>query len=218
VTAPVGRAAGTGRILYLHGFASSPEGRKVEALRRMLGPEGVEISAPDLNVPDFARLDFDAMVARARSEGTAAPPDAIAGSSLGALVALALAPAFPRTPLVLVAPALGFGRRWIEKLPAGDPISFFHYAENRERSIHRRFFERMATLGVDRHPPGARVAVVMGTRDESVPFEGVEETWRRWTASGGLASGSRFVAIDGGDHGLTAHVPEIAAEIRRALS
>ncbi|HET7452985.1 MAG TPA: YqiA/YcfP family alpha/beta fold hydrolase [Thermoanaerobaculia bacterium] len=218
MTSAAGRPAGTGRILYLHGFASSPVGRKVETLRQLLGPEGIEICAPDLNVPDFAHLDFDAMVSRARTEAEAATPDAIAGSSLGALVALAVAPAVPRAPLVLVAPALGFGRRWIEKLPAGDPVSFFHYGENRERPIHRRFFERMAALAVDRRPPAARVTLVMGTRDESVPLEGVEETWRRWTASGALARESRFVAIEGGDHGLTAHVPEIAAEIRRALS
>ena len=214
------RSAGeppAGPVLYLHGFASSPQGRKVEALRLQLGPEGVEIAAPDLNAPSFARLDFDAMVARARAAASAAPPRLVAGSSLGALVALALAPDFPATPLVLVAPALGFGRRWIEKLPPGDPLLFFHHGEGRPLPVHRAFFEKMARLDVDRRPPAAPVTVVMGTADESVPFAGVEEVWRRWTAGGGLAPGSRFVAIEGGDHGLTAHVPGIAREIRRAL-
>ncbi len=208
---PVRRA----RVLYLHGFASSSRGRKVEALRRVFAPEGVEIDAPDLNVPDFARLDFDAMVGRARATNPE-PPDAIAGSSLGALVALAVARDFPAAPLVLIAPALGFGRRWIERLPAGDPLVFFHHGENREMPIHRRFFERMAALDVDRNPPTAAVTVVMGREDESVPFSGVEAAWQRWKETGRLSAGSRFVAIAGGDHGLTAFVPEIAAEIRRA--
>ena len=55
-------------ILYLHGFASSPEGRKVSILRETLGPEGYRVVAPDLNRPSFEKLDFDAMVAEAVRE------------------------------------------------------------------------------------------------------------------------------------------------------
>ncbi|HWC65162.1 MAG TPA: YqiA/YcfP family alpha/beta fold hydrolase [Thermoanaerobaculia bacterium] len=210
-------ASGGRRVLYLHGFASSPRGRKVAALRETLSPEGIEIVAPDLNVPDFARLDFDAMASRARAAAGTGAPDAIAGSSLGALVALAIAADFPRSPLVLIAPALGFGRRWIERLPPGDPLLFFHHGEEREMPIHRVFFERMAGLDVDASPPPAPVTVVMGRRDESVPFDVVESVWRRWRESGRLAPGSRFVAIEEGDHGLTGFVPEIAREIRAAI-
>jgi len=206
------------RVLYLHGFASSPRGRKVEALRQVFSAERVEIDAPDLNVPDFPRLDFDAMLGRARETGRARPPDVIAGSSLGALVALAVAPDFPGAPLVLIAPALGFGRRWSEKLPPGDPLLRFHHGENRELPIHRRFFERMAAVDVDGDPPRAAVTIVMGAEDESVPFAGVEGVWRRWRESGRLAAGSRFVAVPGGDHGLTEFVPEIAEAIRRAIA
>ena len=101
-------------VLYLHGFASSPRGRKVEALEKIFAPEGVAIDAPDLNTPSFARLDFDAMVERARESARDRPPDAVAGSSLGALVALALSRHLPAVPLVLIAPDLGFGRRWVE--------------------------------------------------------------------------------------------------------
>ena len=60
-----------------------------------------------------------------------------------------------------------------------------------------------------------RVTVVMGENDESVPFAGVQQTWRRWKKSGRLAEGSRFVAIPGGDHGLVDHVGAIASEVRR---
>jgi pimeloyl-ACP methyl ester carboxylesterase len=75
----------------------------------------------------------------------------------------------------------------------------------------------MARLDVDGSPPPAPVTVLMGRRDESVPFAGVEAVWRRWRESGHLAPGSRFVAIDEGDHGLTQFVPEIADAIRAAL-
>jgi alpha-beta hydrolase superfamily lysophospholipase len=204
-------------VLYLHGFASSPQGRKVAALEAILAPEGVMIDAPDLNVPSFERLDFDAMVDRARESARDRPPDAVAGSSLGALVALALARHFPAVQLVLIAPALGFGRRWIEKLPPGDPVPFFHYGANREIPIHRKFFAGMAGRSVEAAPPAAPVAVVMGARDESVPIDAVRGVWERWKDSGALDPRSRFVELPGGDHGLTGFVGDIAAEIRLAL-
>lgn len=49
-------------VLYFHGFASSPGSRKVQSLRALLAPEGIELNAPDLNIPTFASLDFDAIV------------------------------------------------------------------------------------------------------------------------------------------------------------
>lgn len=205
-------------VLYLHGFASSPRGRKVAALEAVFAPDRVRIDAPDLNVPSFERLDFDAMVDRARDAARREPPQAIAGSSLGALVALALSRDLPGVPLVLVAPALGFGRRWVEKLPPGDPVRFFHFGRNRELPVHREFFTAMAAISVDLRPPASRVAVVMGGRDESVPIEAVRGVWEKWKASGELDPRSRFVELPAGDHGLTDFVADIAGEIRLALA
>lgn len=201
------------KILYLHGFASSPAGRKVSALRDLLAGRELEIVAPDLNIPSFRRLDFDAMARLAQWEAKRHDPAVIVGSSLGALAALEVSRRGARAPLVLIAPAVGFGERWIEKLAPGDPLLFFHHAEGRELPIHRRFFEQLAALEVDREPPAVPVAVVMGARDESVPFEHVRRVWRDWEASGALAPGSRFVEIPEGDHGLVDHVETIAREI-----
>jgi hypothetical protein len=201
-------------VLYLHGFASSPRGQKIGLLRKALEPHGYRIVAPDLNRPSFAALDFDSIVAEAVEAAVPARPDVVVGSSLGALVALAAARRGVTAPLVLVAPALGFGSRWIEKLAPGDPLRFFHHGEGRELPIHRRFFESMALVDVDREPPAQRVVVVMGEQDESVPFAGVEAVWKRWHASGKLAAGSRFVPISGGDHSLIRSVGSIADIIR----
>ena len=205
-------------VLYLHGFASSPAGRKISLLRKALPADQYRIVAPDLNRPSFEKLDFDAIVAAAQEAAEADPPAIVVGSSLGALAALEVSRRGVSAPSVLVAPALAFGRRWIEKLAPGDPIPFFHHGENREIPIHRRFFEQMARLSVDREPPRVPVAIVMGVDDESVPFDGVYATWRRWEASGLLAKGSRFIAIPGGDHGLVHHVDRIAEEIRASAS
>ncbi len=201
-------------ILYLHGFASSPDGRKIALLREALEPLGDRVVAPDLNQPSFHNLSFEAIVDETVRAAAAESPSAVIGSSLGALAALAASRRGVTVPLVLVAPALGFGSRWIEKLAPGDPARFFHHGQGRELEIHRRFFEDMAVLGVDREPPPQRVTVLMGERDESVPFEGVKATWDRWEGTGRLAPGSRFVAIPEGDHGLVEFVPEIAEAIR----
>ncbi len=198
------------RILYLHGFASSPHGQKIGLLRRALEPHDYRIVAPDLNRPSFASLDFDAIVDGAVRAAAEEPPAVVVGSSLGALVALAAARLGVAAPLVLIAPALGFGSRWIEKLAPGDPVPFFHHGEGRAIPIHRRFFESMARVDVDREPPPQKVVVVMGEADESVPFSGVEAVWKRWLASGNLAAGSRFVPFQAGITGSIGSVGAIA--------
>lgn len=200
-------------VLYLHGFASSPAGRKVGLLADLLAPRGLRIVAPDLNVPSFRELDFRAIVHRALDEARLHVPVVIVGSSLGAVAALEAARLGARAPLVLIAPAIGFGRRWTEKLPPGDPLLFLHHAEGKELPIHRRFFEELAARGDDTKPPSAPVVVVMGSNDESVPADHVREVWKAWESSGGLAPGSRFVEIPGGDHGLVEHVGTIARAI-----
>jgi predicted esterase YcpF (UPF0227 family) len=213
--------ASASTILYLHGLASSPRGRKRAVLEDRFGSDGIEVVAPDLNVPTFHRLDFLEMVRAARTACDRALPRVVVGSSLGALVALSLAESFSplssSPPLVLVAPALGFHERWKEKLPEGDEFDLFHHGEERPLPIHRRFFEEMALVKVDENPPPVPVSVVMGTDDETVPYAQVAGAWARWEASGRLAKGSRFHRVPGGDHGLVAHGDEIESAVRERL-
>jgi uncharacterized protein len=203
-------------IVYLHGFASSPHGRKITALGERLGPEGFEIVAPDLNVPSFEKLSFEAMTKVAAKEIERRLPAVVVGSSLGALVALEAARPAKGIPLVLIAPALGFGGRWNEKLAPGDPVMFFHFDKERELPIHRRFFDEMAAVTVDRNPPESLVTVIMGAKDESVPYELVQNVWKSWEVSGLLVPGSRFITVPDGDHGLVENVNLLADEVRVA--
>jgi hypothetical protein len=205
-------------VLYFHGFASSPASAKITALRPLLEPFGIELETPDLNVPSFERLDFDAMVDRAVQCAHERPPRAMVGSSLGALVAIATAKRGVAVPLVLIAPALGVAQRWQTKIPDGDPVMLFNFARNADAPIHRAVFLQLANLYVDETPPPSRVTAIMGRKDETVPFEIVHERWLQWEASGALAEGSRFIALEEGDHGLVSHTDVIRDAIIAAAS
>lgn len=203
-------------VLYFHGFASSPQSQKLVGLRKVLDPE-IELVSPDMNAPSFARLDWESIMRRAVDVGRRVQPRAIVGSSLGSLIALETVRRGVSAPLVLIAPALGIGERWLTKLPPGDPIRVFNHALGAEASIHRAFFEQMARVEPEKEAPVVPVTVLMGRLDESVPFDLVEGVWKRWLESGRLAPGSRFLEIPDGDHGLLAHVSYIASQIRAMI-
>jgi alpha-beta hydrolase superfamily lysophospholipase len=131
--------------------------------------------------------------------------DAVVGSSLGGLVALEVVKRGIRKPLVLIAPALGIADLWLKRMPPDPPL-------------HRAFFEQMSKIRADDTKPGVPVTLIMGKKDESIPFDRVAGVWRRWQADGPLAPGSRFVQIAEGDHRLTAFVDILAREIRAAVS
>jgi predicted esterase YcpF (UPF0227 family) len=205
-------------VLYFHGFASSPASAKITALRPLLEPYGIVLDTPDLNVPSFERLDFDAIVEHALAAARRTPPHALVGSSLGALIALAVARRGIDVPLVLIAPALGAARRWSTKIPDEDPVTVFNFARSENALIHRAFFLQLTRLHVDDEPPAARVTALMGRKDETVPFAIVEEIWRGWEASGRLAPGSKFLVMEEGDHGLVEHAEAIRDAIEEATS
>ena len=49
-------------VIYLHGFASSPDSSKARGLGERLTRCGVSVRCPDLNEPDFATLTVSRMV------------------------------------------------------------------------------------------------------------------------------------------------------------
>lgn len=204
-------------VLYFHGFASSPASAKITALRPLLAPDGIELNTPDLNVPSFEKLDLEAVIQHGLEAGRETPPRAIVGSSLGALIALAVASRGVLAPLVLIAPAIGVAHRWREKLPEGDPVVVFNYARNHEVAIHRAFFDQIMSFRIDEAPPRARVTVLMGKRDETVPFAMVESRWQEWERSGRLAAGSRFIELTEGDHSLVSEADVIRNAIVDAV-
>lgn len=181
-------------------------------LARLLEPD-IVLDAPDCNVPSFERLDFEAIVRLGLEHARLRPPAAIVGSSLGALAALEVVRRGVRAPLVLIAPGLGVGKRWMSRIPPGDPVMMFHHDLNEPAPIHRAFFEKMMSVEPEAQAPVVPVVIVMGRNDETVPFDLVKSVWDSWD----VVPGSQFIEIPEGDHSLVAHVDVIAKAIRDSV-
>ncbi len=177
-------SAVTPQVVYLHGFASSPASSKAAFLGRRLAAHGVAFHCPDLNQPDFSTLTATRMIERTVALIATLPagPVVLFGSSLGAFVALQVAEQAaagtqqPITQLVLLAPALDFGRRPVGDL--GDAgmarwretgwWELTHYASGEPTRVHYEMFRdarRYDAFAARRPVP---TLVLQGRRDDVV--------------------------------------------------
>jgi uncharacterized protein len=171
-------------VVYLHGFASSPDSSKAAFFAEKFSAYGVTFVCPDLNLPAFSALTVSRMLQQLEKQIAALPPAEIVliGSSLGGFVAVEAtarntnATRHPVTRLVLLAPAVELEwDRWSEVGPGGiarwrnaGDIEVFHYASNRPERLKFGFYEDAAKY----HPASRRLDVPMlifqGRHDESV--------------------------------------------------
>ena len=128
------------RVAYLHGFASSPGSRKAQFFEERLASVGVRMEIPDLAESRFERLTITGQL-QVVEHLLAGQPAVLIGSSLGGYLAGLYAARHSEVKkLILLAPALGFHRLWVEELgPArlerwrkSGSMPIFHYGEERE--------------------------------------------------------------------------------------
>jgi uncharacterized protein len=106
----------TGRLVYLHGFASGPGSRKAQMFAERCAALGMKVETPDLAEGDFRGLTITGQL-RVVERAAAGAPVTLVGSSLGGyLAALYAARHAEVRKVVLMAPAFGFARRWAESL------------------------------------------------------------------------------------------------------
>jgi pimeloyl-ACP methyl ester carboxylesterase len=130
------------RILYLHGFASSPASSKARFFGDRLTRAGFAVEIPDL-APDFEHLTITGQL-QVIAQAAASEPVTLIGSSMGGYLAALYAARHPEVyRVVLMAPAFGFARRWPERLGAAaleewkrtGSLEVFHYGEGRTRRV-----------------------------------------------------------------------------------
>lgn len=209
-------------VVYLHGFASSPNSSKATRFRRELEARGVGFSCPDFNQPAFETLTTTRMLGQVQAELARVPqgPVTLVGSSLGAFVAVHAA-AQDTTGLVdrliLLAPALDFGGNRLRQLgPAGiddwrreGTVKVFHHALGVERQVGFALYEDAARYDAITLRTTHPTLVFQGDQDASVDPVMVQ----RWARGRDLVD-LRMLADD---HQLTSSMDVIWRESERFL-
>lgn len=163
------------RIIYLHGFASSPASRKAQVFASRLAAAGAEVSVPALDGGDFEHLTISGQYAILRREAANGPVTLI-GSSMGGYIAALYAAKHPDEVerLVLLAPAFHFHSRWplmlgeekFAKWRETGVLSVFHYAELKERNVGWQLAEDAANW--DAEPDFKQPALIFHGRNDPV--------------------------------------------------
>jgi pimeloyl-ACP methyl ester carboxylesterase len=182
-------------VVYLHGFASSPDSSKAAFFAERFAGHGVTFLCPDLNQPAFAALTVTRMLQQLDAQICALPQADVVliGSSLGGFVAVEAAarqvrnPTHPISRLILLAPAVELEwDRWSEVRPGGiegwrnaGHIEVFHYALDRPERLGFDFYE-----DAERYHPATRrlnlpLLIFQGRQDESVDPDLVERFARQ---------------------------------------
>ena len=166
------------RVVYLHGFASSPRSSKAQFFHRQLTGLGVKVEIPRLDAGDFERMTVTTQL-RVVDQAVAGRECVLFGSSLGGYLAALYAAEHKEVhKLVLLAPAFQFPSRWRQRYTPAELAQWqadgsapvFHYGEGREARLGYRFMED--SVQYPEEPDARQPALIFhGTKDDIVPAE-----------------------------------------------
>jgi pimeloyl-ACP methyl ester carboxylesterase len=167
------------RLIYLHGFASSPQSSKARYFGEKFAGLGRSLETPDLTQGDFEHSTLSQQLTFLESF-VGDDPAVLMGSSMGGYLAALYAARHPRSvaATVLMAPAFGMAVRWTRSL-GFDAMGewqrlgyreVFHYGENRQARISYNLIAD--GLQYEEFPDVRCPALVIhGRRDESVDYQ-----------------------------------------------
>ena len=205
------------RVVYLHGFASSPGSTKARFFKQRFEQCGVHVTVPDLAAGDFEHLTITGQLKVVEQSAGGGPGLVLAGSSMGGYLAALYAARHPEVAcMILMAPAFGFAVRLRETLGPGEMRrwretgwrSVFHYGDAHERELSYALIED--AVRYQEFPEVAQPALILhGTQDDVVPAAYSERYAR-------LHPNVRLVLLDSG-HELTDVTGRLWEEASRFL-
>jgi uncharacterized protein len=166
------------RVIYLHGFASSPASRKARFFAAELAKLNFAVEVPDLAQGDFEHLTISKQLALL--ERTAkCEPVILVGSSLGGYLAAVYAASHPEVQrLILLAPAFGFYDLWAKELGPErlemwrqtGSLPVFHYGVARSMPLAFDLMEDARKFAA--FPSFSQPGLIFhGIQDAVVPFQ-----------------------------------------------
>jgi hypothetical protein len=172
------------RVVYLHGFASSPQSTKAQFFARKFADAGVAFEAPALDQGNFEKLTVSGQMQVVEKAVSRAPQPGeklvLMGSSLGGYLAALYAEQNPQWAdrLILIAPAFQFLDRWKSRFRAPELeqwkkkgwTSVYHYGSKADQRLGYQFLEDAAKypLVPDFHQ---RALILHGSEDPVVPYQ-----------------------------------------------
>lgn len=166
------------RVVYLHGFASSPSSGKAQFFKARFENLGVPFEIPRLDEGDFRSLTITGQL-RVIDRAVAGENVTLLGSSLGGYLAALYAARHPNVErLVLMAPAFELPTRWRKRFTPAEldewmrtgARGFYHYAYQADRPLGYQFVED-TVLYEDEPDFGQPDLILHGERDDVVPIE-----------------------------------------------
>ena len=147
------------RVLYLHGFASSPASRKARFFAEKLEALGLSVEIPDLAEGDFEGLTLSKQLTLIERLGRHEPAIVIGSSLGGYLAALYAARHAEVDRVILLAPALRFHALWTTEFGPDrlrlwkekGSIPVFHYGTGRTQLIGYQLMEDAARFEPEPH-------------------------------------------------------------------
>ncbi len=213
------------RVVYLHGFASSPQSSKAKFFASKFAEAGIAFEAPRLDEGEFRNLTIsgqkmvvDNAVSEQRGKLAKGEPLVLMGSSLGGYLAALYAERHPEAVdrLVLLAPAFEFLRRWrarlsiqeIEEWKREGSIPIFHYGSKTQQRLGYQFLEDASQY--EAVPDFQQPALILhGAEDTVVPWQVSEDFVRQHARV-------RLALLQSG-HELTDVLPDLWRETSRFL-
>ena len=177
-------------ILYLHGFASSPQSRKALWFGARFQEQKVAFSAPGLEQGDFRNLTISSMLDVVH-HAAAGNKVTLIGSSLGGYLAALYAELHPSAVdrLVLMAPAFDFANMWLSQIGPDAALAWkqsgalrmMHYGSGQEAEIGYSLITDALQCPAEPQPP--HPALVFHGLNDTVVLPAAARKWCAYAPS-----------------------------------